>query len=218
MPGNPRSAVIVGVVADIRYSGLESEPSGAVYVPFRQRPLASAYIAARTEGPVPNLSADLIRHVRAIDPAQTVAEIRLLSDFRDEPIAEPRARTAFAGSGAALALIVAAAGVYGLVAYTVSQRTREIGIRMAIGASAGHVRALFLSQAGRIAALGSILGAVLSFAAVRWAGTVMVGFGDFDLRMLTAAVAIHTAVVLVAVYAPIRRATRLDPALTLRSL
>jgi cell division protein FtsX len=218
MPGNPRSAVIVGVVADVRYSGLEGAPSGAVYVPFRQRPLASAYVAVRTAGPVPNLSADLVRRIRAVDPAQSVAEIRLLSDFRDEPIAEPRARTVFADAGALLALFVAAAGVYGLVAYTVSQRTREIGIRLAIGASPADVRLLFLRQAARMAVLGAVLGSALSFAAVRWAGSVMIGVGNFDLTMQAAAVALHAAAVLTAVHVPIRRAMRLDPARTLRSL
>ena len=218
MPSSPRTAVIIGVVADVRYAGLEGAPSGAVYVPFRQRPLGSAYIAVRTDGPIPNLAADLIRGIRAVDPSQTVAEVRLLSDFRDEPIAEPRARTLFASTGALLALIIAAAGVYGLVAYTVSQRTREIGIRMAIGASAGHVRALFLSQAGRMAALGAVCGATISYAAVQWAGSLMFGIGNIDLPLLTAAVAVHTALVFGAVYVPIRRATRLDPALTLRSL
>jgi cell division protein FtsX len=218
MPTSPKTAVVVGVVGDIRYAGLEGAPIGAVYVPFRQRPLASAFIAARTDGPVPNLTTDLIRRVRAVDPSQTVAEVRLLTDFRDEPIAGPRARTLLASTGALVALIVAAAGVYGLVAYIVSQRTREIGIRLAIGASSGHVRALFLVQATRMAALGAIFGAILAYAAARWAGSLIFAVGKLDLRMLAAAVAVHTAVILGAVYGPIRRAVRLDPALTLRTL
>jgi putative ABC transport system permease protein len=218
MPSSPRTAAVVGVIDDVRYSGLEATPDGAVYVPFRQRPIATAFVALKTSVPSLSIATAAVAQVRALDPEQLVAEIRTLRDNRDEAVGQPRVRALLADLAATLAIVIAAAGMFSVTAYAVSRRVREIGIRMSLGATSRDVLRLFLGRASRAAALGIGIGLLASLVTNRWLATLLFGIGPDDITAFIAAAILNGIILFVAVWVPARRATMLDPSVTLRAL
>jgi predicted permease len=210
---------IVGVVGDVRHLALEQTSGNEMYIPLRQcgdlpsadlvvrSSLAPAQLAAAIRAALQPVAADLPRN-----------DFRTLQQIVDKSISPRRFTVLLLGGFAAFALVLASLGIYALISYSVGQRTQEIGIRMALGASAGDVQRRIIVQTLRLAAAGMALGTVASWALVRTASGLLFGVTPRDPLSFAAMLAVLTFVALVAGYLPARRASRVDPMVALRSL
>jgi predicted permease len=207
---------IAGVVGDVRQYGLNREPTDGLYRPMRQTGGAS-YLLARTTVAPSVMMAQLRQEVYAVDPENAIDQAQTLENARNESIASPRLTAALLGMFAALAVFITAAGIAGVMALTVSQRTHEIGVRMALGASAGGVLRLVLRQGLTLVLIGLALGVAGAFALTRMMSTLLFAVEPTDpLTWLAVALAL-AAVAALACLAPARRATMIDPLTALRS-
>jgi putative ABC transport system permease protein len=207
---------VVGIVADIRHFGPAQEAQPELYLPHAQVPAGFASIVVRTAGQPMALAETLRREVTALDPDVPLYQVRTLDQLQAENLARSRFYALLLALFAATALALAAAGVYGVMAFTVTRRTREIGVRLALGALPASVVRLVLGEGARLAAAGAALGVLLALALVRVLAGLLHGVRPLDAPSYVAAAAVLFAVALVAGYLPARRAARLDPALTLR--
>jgi putative ABC transport system permease protein len=208
---------VVGVVGDIRLSRALA-PTPHVYLAFTQVPeYVAGDVAIRVDGDPMTLAAAAPAAVHAIDPNQAVAHVapyeRLLADSVGRRRFTLTLMLAFAG----LALLLSAIGLYGVLAFIVGRRTREIGVRLALGASAGAVRRGVLRDGLVLAAIGSLAGVGLALLAARSARTLVPGVAGLDALALGAAVAVLLAVAALACDIPARRASRIDPMTALRT-
>jgi putative ABC transport system permease protein len=208
---------IVGIVADVKNGTLEEPTAGAIYAPFPQTPWPFMSAVVRTAGDATGAVAALHDLLPKLDPAAAPAEVKLLTNYVRRATATPRFTAALIGGFAALALLLAGFGLYGVMAYSVVQRRREIGIRMALGAQPGDVRSLVVGQAVRVGALGVAAGLAGALAATRVLGSLLFGVTATDPLTYAAVCAVLIAVVLLAAYLPARRATRMDPLVALRA-
>ncbi len=208
---------IVGVVADMRRRGLEQPPVPEIYVPFAQKPVSTLTVAARFETGLENAAASMRRAVARVDAQQAVHDVSTLETIIDDSLAGRRVLMAQLGIFAAVALLLAALGMYGVVAVQVVQRTRELGIRMALGARAREVRRLVIAQGLRLVGLGLVVGIVLSLAGVRLIQGRLYGTSGSDPLTFAAAALALAAAALLASWIPARRATRIDPMIALRA-
>jgi predicted permease len=207
---------IVGVVGDVRQYGLNREPTDELYRPVRQTGGAGNLLVRTTVAPSV-MMAQLRQAVYAVDPENAIDQAQTLENVRNESIASPRLMAALLGMFAALALFITAAGIAGVMALTVSQRTHEIGIRMALGASASGVLRLVLRQGLTLVFVGLALGVAGAFALTRMMSTLLFAVEPTDpLTWLAVALAL-AAVAALACFAPARRATSIDPLTALRS-
>jgi putative ABC transport system permease protein len=207
---------VVGVAADARYAGLREPPTAYAYRPVLQSYSPMMMLHVRTaEDPTPLL--ETVRHeVQALDPALPLLEPRTISQVRNFSLWAPRMGAGLLSVFGLLALTLAALGIYGVVAYSVGQRRREIGIRMAIGADRRNVLRLILRQGMRPVVIGVVLGLAAAVAGARAVSSLLFGVGAADPLALTIAVALLALVALAAVFAPARRASGVDPATALR--
>jgi len=208
---------IVGVVADARLSSLDSETRVAVYLPNAQLSIGLMTFVARTAVPPLSLSNSVADIVRKIDPEVPLVDVRTMEQVVSATLARPRTLSVLLTAFALIALLLAAVGVYGVMSYSVSQRTREIGVRMALGATAESVFRMVLGQALRLVAAGTVAGLIAAALLTRLLETLL--FQTEALDLLTFAV---TAVVLVSVatlasFIPARRGTRITPIEALRA-
>jgi putative ABC transport system permease protein len=209
---------IVGVVGDVRNASLDRTPKDTMYLPFLQFPGFSYSYFVRTVGD-PMVVANSVRQaVYALDPQTAVASVRTLEQVRHESIASPRLIAALLGSFATLALAITAAGLSGLIAFTVSQRTHEIGIRMALGADSPRVVGMLIRQGLSSVAIGLALGVVGALALTRLVSGMLYGIAPTDVVCFVASGTVLVAVATLACWAPARRATSIDPQIALRSL
>ena len=212
-----RLGKIVGVVGDIRHKGPASEPDPQIYYPFALRPPRSLSVAVGTTGN-PLESASLVRQqVRELDGDLPIDRLKPMADVVSESISEMRLVTTVVGGFAAFALVLAAIGLYGMIAYSVSRRQHEIGIRIALGASRRHVLALVLSRGALLSAARIAIGIPAALAASRLMASVLYGIGPHDLTVFTAVPALLLLVALLASYLPARRAADVDPLASLRA-
>ena len=208
---------VVGVVGDVRQTGLAQEPKDSVYLPFLQFPGFTSSLFVRTVVD-PRAVADLVRaEVRALEPEAAVSSVRTLEEIRHEALSSPRLTTVLLGLFAALALAISAAGLSGVLAYSVSQRTREIGIRMALGAAPGRVLGMLLGQGLAAAAIGLGLGLVGAIGLSRLISGLLFGVEPTDPLCFLGSALVLSVVALVACLLPARRATVIDPMLALRT-
>jgi predicted permease len=209
--------VIVGVAADLKYRRLIEAASADpdLYVPFAQLPALTFSVLARAEGNV--TAAALRREVRAIDAAVPLSDLSTMRDLLREQTSSARFSAALLTAFAAVALALATVGVYGVVAYGIAQRTREIGTRMALGARPRDVVRLVVGQGFRPVALGLATGAVAALGCARALQGLLVGVGPADPATLAVTSVILTATAVLAAYVPARRAARLDPVAALRT-
>lgn len=219
-----RPATVIGVVGDVRGAagqgprggGLDLDPASAAYFAVTQQPLSAMTLVVRASGE-PAATASLVRQVtQAIDPAQPVTQIRRLDDWLDETTAEPRFTSLLSAAFAGVALILAAVGLYGLLAGAVAQRTKEIGVRMAVGAGREQIVRMILYWGFTVAGSGIAIGlaAAVAFSPVLQA--LLFGVTSRD-PFTYAVVALTLAIVsLLACYVPATRATKVDPLIALR--
>ena len=208
---------IVGVVGDVRQYGPARAPQPEIYMPYQQHPRAATAlsIVVRTGTEPAALSEAMRRKTRELSPDVPVRFTTLEASLADA-VAAPRFRTLLLGIFAALAVSLASAGVYGVMAYTVGQRSSEIGLRMALGASSGDVLKLVLRQGLALAAAGVALGLAGAAAATRLLTTMLFEVKPTDPLSYVAAAALLALVALAASYIPARRAARVDPLVALR--
>ena len=212
----PKWATIVGVVADVHYEGLSNPISEEFYMPMAQWGVGSVVAVMKSDLPPSSIEPVLRKEVAAVDPTATVKDVRSMGEVVLASAAAPRTTTTLIGLFAGVALILGAIGVYGVLSYGVTQRRREIGIRMAIGAAPVAVRAMVMRQAARLLAGGLVVGLV-----VAWLGaSVLKGFvyGVSVRDPLTYAMVplLFALVGFGASYLPARRATRVSPTEVMR--
>jgi putative ABC transport system permease protein len=217
-PANPKAnwSEIVGVVGDVRRSGLDKEPRAEVYAYQGQAPDNGLDLVMRADGDLFAVARAAERAVWAIDPDQPVASVRPLEDMLRGTVAERRLSTGLLAAFGVLALLLAAIGIYGVMAFSTLQRTRELGIRLALGAEPRDVLRLILRDGARLSALGVGLGVVGALAASRAVSSMLFGVSPTDPLTFAAVVAILGGASLLACYIPARRATRVDPVVALR--
>ena len=214
IPG--RVADVVGVVGDVKPDRLDGEEWPTLYVPYPQAPSLAMTLAVRTAGPPLGLASAVVRQVHQLDPDQAVADVRTLEEVVDLATSGARFNTLLLVSFAAAASLLAAVGIYGVISYDVSQRTHEIGIRMALGAQPAAIRRLILLQGARLAVYGIGAGLLGAFVVTRWMGTMLFGVKPFDPWTFIAISILLAVVALAASYLPSRRAMSLEPVSALR--
>jgi putative ABC transport system permease protein len=204
---------IIGVVGDIRHRGLDSDPLAAMYMPAYER---SMNVVLRSKGDTATLAAAARKEVQQIDPNQPVANVRTMEQWLETAMAAPRYRTALLGLFALVALLLASTGIYGVMSYSVSQRTHEIGVRMALGARRFDVLKLVVRQGMSLVLIGVVVGLAGAFALTRLMSTLLFNVTAKDPFTFAAVATLLTLVAFVACYLPARRATTVDPLIALR--
>jgi putative ABC transport system permease protein len=212
-----RWITVVGVVADVRQYGLASAVEPEMYRPFAQEPAGTMMLVARTAAEPPVLAANLRSTVAAVDPEVPVSEVLTLEQVVSRSVAAPRFTMLLLAVFAAVALLLGAVGIYGVVAYSVTRRTREIGVRMALGARVEDVARLVIGQGLLLTLVGVAIGLVVALAATRVLSSLLYGIEPTDPVTFLAVPLLLTLVALLASYLPARRATRVDPLVALRA-
>jgi putative ABC transport system permease protein len=213
---------IIGVVGDVVHNGLTVAVKEKFYRPHAQfhhstnfSPRSMTFVIQTSSEPMGFVSS-VRREIRAMDSNLPTAEIRTLDHVLEDAVSEPRFTTFLLGVFAAAALLLAAVGIYGVMSYSVSQRTHEIGIRMALGAGRGRVLGMVLKRGVGLTVLGSAVGVGLALWLTRWMASLLYGVGARDLETFLAVPSALFLVALVASYVPSRRATRVHPVTALR--
>ncbi len=213
-PGNPWME-IVGVVADVKYSGLAGQSEPVVYQSSLQRSYRGMYLVISFTGDVAALTNAVRREVRVLDPQVPVANVRTINRLMSEAVAQPRFRTMLLGSFSAVALLLAGIGIYGVMAYSVTQRTQEIGIRMALGAQTRDVLQLVVRQGLTLTLIGIAAGLLGALAATRLIASLLFDVRPNDLMTFAAISALLALVALLACLVPARRAAKVNPLVAL---
>jgi putative ABC transport system permease protein len=208
---------IVGVVGDIQYQGLAEDLQPAIYTPFAQTPFLWLYVMVRPAGNPDALLASLRAVVPSVDPTLTAANLRRVEEVVASSAAEPRFNMLLVSGFALLALVLAAVGIYGVIAYSVAQRTHEIGVRMALGAAAANIVRLVLREGLTMAIAGIVVGLGGAAVLTRLMRTLLFGVGTRDPMTFGAVAGLLVVVALLACYLPARRALRVDPIMALRT-
>ncbi len=207
---------IVGIVGDVRHRSLDAELKPEMYVSYLRAPPGFFVLAARTTLEPASMAGAVRNEVLTIDRDQPVSAVKTMSEMRSESLASLRFNTVALSIFAGLGLVLAAVGIYGVMAYSVGQRTHEIGIRMALGAQPGAVMRLVLGQGMLLVSIGVAVGLALSFGLTRIMASLLYGVTATDpVTFVSVAVAL-SLVALLANYIPARRATKVDPLLALR--
>jgi putative ABC transport system permease protein len=207
---------VVGVVGDTRFYGHKRAVRRAVYIPHGQNPYLPLNIVVRAEGDPAALAPAIRRSALELDPAQPVHSIRTMEDLMSGYLDQDRFAAFLMSAFAGMALLLATIGIYGVVAFSVSQRQRELGLRLALGAESTDIARLVLGEGVGIAALGIVVGLGGAVIASRYLESLLFGVSATDPATLVAASSVSMATVLAACYLPARRASQVDPTQTLR--
>jgi putative ABC transport system permease protein len=210
------SREIVGVVSDIRDVSLARKPGPLMYVPFAQAPFWGAEIVARSSLPPADLATAIRTLTHQIDPGVPVTKMETLPEALHTSIAEPRLRTVLLAIFGAVALLLAMIGIYGVISYSVSRRTREIGVRMALGASRASLSRLVLRESARLAMLGLAAGIPAALVSAHFLSAMLFAVTPTDPITFIGVALLLTLVALAAGFFPARRAMRIDPVAALR--
>jgi predicted permease len=214
---NPDPIQVVGVVADVRHLALEKDAGMEVYFDMRQTgDYSSVDLVVRTKTPPETLAGAVRSALLPMNPSLPANEFRPLELLVDKSVSPRRFIVLLLGGFAAIALILASLGIYGVISYSVAQRTQEIGIRMALGASSQHVRLRVLRQAMTLALAGVAVGAIGAWITARLLGTLLYRVSSSDPLTFGAMVLLLTVVAMAAAYFPARRASLVDPMTALR--
>jgi putative ABC transport system permease protein len=217
-PGTPVTWItIVGVVGDLRHKGLTEEPDAEIFWPYQQHAPAALSLAIRVASPDAASFAPLLRKATAaLDRDQPISRIRTIEDLRITSIAPQRLSVTLLGIFAGLALILAAVGIYGVISFSVTRRTREIGVRIALGARAADVIGMVVAQALVLTVAGVAIGLAAALALTRFLGSLLYGVSATDPSVITAVSAVLIGIAAIASYVPARRAACVDPTVALR--
>jgi putative ABC transport system permease protein len=206
---------VVGVVGDVKHGSLTDPPAAQVYTPHEQDPRIFACVVARTKGDPLAMAGPIRQAIWSVDPQQPVWRVRSMDDLLASVRGPARAITILIAAFAAVALLLAAVGIYGVMAYLVAQRTREIGIRMALGASARSVVRMVVVRGMRLTLVATLVGIVGAVALTRTLSTLLFGVGPLDPLTFAGAAAVLGGAALLASWLPARRAARVDPVVAL---
>ena len=208
---------IVGVVDDVHEESVEGETGWQIYYPATQQSPSSAELVMRTTLPPAVLASSVLRTLRDLNPKQPAAEFRPIQMLVDHANSPRRFFMFLVASFASLGLLLAALGIYGVISYSVTRQTQEIGVRMALGATAGHVQRQVLSGTLRLAIIGVVLGAVASLATAKLIASLLFATSPWDAATYIAMAIALLAVAAVSGYIPARRASRINPTVALRA-
>jgi putative ABC transport system permease protein len=215
--GNPRWREIVGLVGHVKHRNLEGESRVQYYLPYAQRPTpTSMFLVLRTTGEPTSIAATVRNTVRNLDKELPVFRVTTMEQLVADSMATRRFTLWLLGIFAVTALLLAAVGLYGVLAYSVSQRSHEIGIRMALGAQGSDVQKMVVGQGMKLVLLGTGIGLVGAFALMRLMASLLFGVGAADPVTYLVIAAMLAGVALIACYIPARRATKVDPMIALR--
>ena len=207
---------VVGVVGDVKDVALGADDAPAMYTPYRQEPSREMHVVLRTDAEPETLVGAVRREVRALDPELALSHVGTMEGLVEGSAGQSRYRMTIFGAFAAVALVLAAVGIYGVTAYAVGQRTREIGIRVALGAKPADVVRLVVEQGMGPSLVGIALGVGASLALTRFVSSLLYGVDGTDPATFVAVVLLLAGVALAACYIPARRALRVDPLVALR--
>jgi putative ABC transport system permease protein len=214
---DPRLIEVIGVVGRVKMEGLNQESNRVqAYFPFLQVPLSSMTVIVKGTSDPNQLISSIRAAVKEIDPEQPIYNPRTMYEIRAESVAGERLNLTLLSLFAAIALVLAIVGIYGVMSYSVTQRTHEIGIRMAIGARPRDVFTMVLGQGMKLALIGVAIGLVLAFALTRLMSTMLFGVEPTDVPTFMAISVLLISVAVLACYLPGRRATKVEPTVSLR--
>ncbi len=208
---------VIGVVGRVKQDSLESDSRIAFYRAHAQSPSRPMYVVVRSQSRASDLAAAVTQQIRQLDPDLPIYRMRTMEQRVDESLAQRRFSMLLLSLFAILALGLAAIGIYGVMAYLVTQGTRELGIRLALGAAPHDLLMLVVRQGMSVAAIGMVIGLAGAFILTRFMRALLFGVRATDPLTFTAIAAILTVVALIASYVPARRAARIDPIVSLRS-
>jgi putative ABC transport system permease protein len=208
--------VIVGVYHDVRGGAFNSQRE-EIDVPFYQSPWSAVGVGVRTTGDPAAMTKTIAAAIHSVDPTLALADLRTMDQIRDQDLSGDRFGLLLYVFFAVLALALAAVGIYGVMAFSVSQRSHEIGVRMALGAGRDHVARMILREGALLAGAGLVLGLGGAFLVARAMRSTLYGVGTFDLGAFAAVAAVLLVAALLACYFPARRAALIDPMRTLRT-
>jgi predicted permease len=216
-PGDPPVREIVGVVGDSHLISLSAKPKPQIYLPHQQFAVQTVSLFVRTENDPRGIASALRYAIAELDKDVPLYRERLLTDYLSASIAQPRFNALLVGLFSAIALLLAAAGIFGVMSYAVTQRTQEIGIRLALGAQRGDILRLIFGEGMRLVAIGVIVGAALIFVLRKLMSSLLYGIGPTDPLTITGVIILLGTVALLACWWPARRASVVDPVVALRS-
>jgi putative ABC transport system permease protein len=208
---------IVGVASDTRDGGLDVPVRAAVYMPFAQMISFGGGLVIRADSNVAAQIPAITRIVRKLAPTAPIENVMTIAQYKDGTIAPRRVNAALISSFGALALLIAAVGIAGVLAFSVSARTNEIGIRMSLGADAGRVQRMVLGEGGALLAIGLVLGVIAAYFAAGFMGSLLYDVQPHDPMTFGMVALVMTFIGVGACWLPARRASRIDPAITMRS-
>jgi len=209
---------IVGVIADERTSSLDGTVRPGVYVPIEQSPSTNVSVVVRSAVEAESLSRAITEAVHQVNGNQVVSDVRTLDQMKSESTASTRLRTTLLAVFAGLALLLSAIGIYGVISYTVAQRTHELGVRAALGAPAAALLGMVVANGMTLTVIGLLLGFGGALGLTRLLASLLFGVGARDPVTLIGSATVLTVVALLACYVPARRAARMDPLAALREM
>ncbi len=207
---------VIGVISDVRESSVEETSSPEAYVLATQADPAGAELVVRTKLPPEALASSVLKTLRTLNPGQPANEFRPLQQIVDHAVSPRRFFVSLVACFAVLGLVLASLGIYGVISYSVAQRTQEIGIRMALGAAPWQVLFGVIGKTLRVALIGIALGIIGSLAAAKWIASLLFGTAPTDPATFAGVILLLSAVGFIAGYIPARRATKIDPLVALR--
>ena len=208
---------IVGVIHDVHQRGLNDDLAPAVYLGWGTLPINDVSFLVRSNNDSQTLAAAIRERVHGVDPTMPIYDVRTMEAAVSESVAQPRFYMMLLSAFAALALLLAAIGIYGVISYSVSQRTRELGIRIALGASQDRVVRLVLGQGMGLTLIGICGGLVGSYWLVHLLAAMLFGIGATDALTFGTVAIVLLGVAALATYLPARRAARVDPVIAMRA-
>jgi ABC-type antimicrobial peptide transport system permease subunit len=216
-PISPEWRTVVGVAGNTKDGGLDAEPRPVVFMPFTQMLALSGGLVIRADSSVAAVTAAATRIVRRIAPRAPIEEVMTLAQYKDQSVSPRRLNAALISSFSVLAVIIAAVGIAGVLAFSVSARTHEIGIRMSLGANRARVQRMILGEGGVLLAVGLVVGVAGAFFSARIIEGLLFGVEPHDPMTFIGVAVLMAAIGIGACWIPALRAARIDPAITMRS-
>jgi len=210
---------IVGIVADVKHLSLRESASPEMYVPYTQKPYPSMlrmHVVLRSKNDAASLTGSVRAALGRLDPDLPMAKVTTLKTLVDNSLVQPRFSMLLIGSFATIALLLACIGIYGVISYSVAQRTQEIGIRLAVGAQPGQVVRMIVSQGLRLAGLGILIGFLAALGVTRVMMSFLYGVQPTDVFTFAGVTLLLAVVAFLASYLPARRVNLIDPLTAIR--